>query len=336
MGDGDERLIALQAVADAVPGLVAIIDRAGKYQYNNQAFEEWFGAPRDQLRGRHIADVLGTSAFEVLEPYLQTALGGRPATFETTVPYRDGTRIVRGAYLPQVGQGGEVERVVAMVFDMTAHTRLQDALATAEVSARRNRFLAQAGEVLASSLQYEATLNAAVRLAIPELADWAGVDILDDAGTPRRLAIAATDPEAERLGWEMAQRYPTTAEDRAGVAKVLRTGQPELYAEITDQLLSAAARDEEHARILRGLAFRSALIVPLNARGRTFGALWFATTHSGRVYGLDDVELATRVAERAALAVDNARLYSAAIARGRAAGAGERARGHGPHSEDAP
>jgi PAS domain S-box-containing protein len=292
--------VRLVDVADDVPALVALIDAEGRYEFNNAVFEQWFGRPRHELRGRRLREVLGEAAFQTLRPHLAEALGGRASRFEAWITYReDVRRYVLGSYVPWRRPDGTVGGVVAFILDRT--------------EARGYRFLVEAGEVLASSVHYEATVAAAVRLAVPELADWSGVDLLE-GGELRRLAIAACEPDDERLGWELTRRYPVDLAEDEGIAKVLRTGQPLLYAKITDEVLQASAQDEEHLRILRALGFRSAIFAPLNARGRTLGVLWFATSRSRRQYGGFDLELAQRLAESAAVAVDNARLYEAARA----------------------
>jgi PAS domain S-box-containing protein len=169
------------------------------------------------------------------------------------------------------------------------------------------RFLADAGEVLNASLDYETTARELARLVVPRLADWCTVHVAEDGGL-RQIALAHVDPTRIEWAHEVQERYPPDAEAETGVANVIRTGRAELYEEITDEMLRAAARDEEHLELVRRLGLTSAMIVPLAARGRVFGALTFVS-ESARRYGREDLAQAEDVARRAALAVDNARLH---------------------------
>jgi len=179
----------------------------------------------------------------------------------------------------------------------------------AEAAERRASFLAEATTLLSSTLDYEKTLEAIAHAAVPWVADWCGVDIVGDDGGVRRLAVAHVDPAKIEWAREISVRYPYDPDAERGVPSVLRTGRAELFEEIPDELLVAVAKDEEHLRIMRGLGFSSVMIVPLMARGRTFGAITFVTAESGRRYGAGDLAFAEDLARRASLAVENARLY---------------------------
>jgi two-component system cell cycle sensor histidine kinase/response regulator CckA len=168
-------------------------------------------------------------------------------------------------------------------------------------------FLAEASQVLASSLDYRATLSAVARLAVPRLADWCAVDIVDSTGRHRRLAISHADPAKVDAVWAMSHRYAEVPDDP--VPRVIASGEPRLIPEIPDDLLRHFARDERHLEALRAFGLRSLLIVPLVARGRTLGAITFVMAESGRRYEAGDLLLGQDLARRSAMAVDNARLY---------------------------
>jgi signal transduction histidine kinase/PAS domain-containing protein len=180
-------------------------------------------------------------------------------------------------------------------------------------------YLARASETLSSSLDYETTLKELAQLVVPEFADWAAVDIVGDDGKVRQLAVAHVDPDKVRWAHELNRRYPPDPNARTGVYNVLRTGKPELYSEIPDEMLVAGTVDEEHLRISRELGLKSAIVVPLIARERTLGALTLVSAESGRRYRQADLDLAMELARRAALAVDNARLHKAELEARRAA-----------------
>jgi signal transduction histidine kinase len=182
----------------------------------------------------------------------------------------------------------------------------------AEAAREQLSFLSEVSEVLATSLDFRGTLSAAARLAVPRLADWCAVDIIDADGRLRRLAIAHTDPAKVDAVWAMSHRYREQDEDP--VPQVIRTARTQLIREIPDELLRRFARDEVHLEGLRAFGLRSLLIVPLTARGRTLGAITFVMAESGRHYGRADQLLGEDLARRAAIAVDNARLYREAEA----------------------
>jgi signal transduction histidine kinase/ActR/RegA family two-component response regulator len=171
----------------------------------------------------------------------------------------------------------------------------------------RSEFLARAGEALMASIDYQVTLAAVTRLAVPTLADWCTVDLLEPgAAVPRQVAVAHVDDDSVRFARELGQRYPPDWDAPTGAPKVIRTGKSELYAEIPQALLEGAARDEEHLRIIRELRLQSAMVVPLRLRSRTLGAITFIYADSGRRYAEDDLRFAEDFARRAAMAIENA------------------------------
>ena len=174
-------------------------------------------------------------------------------------------------------------------------------------------YVARASEVLGASLNYERTLSDLAHLVVPELADWCTVAIVTEDGSQRPVALAHIDPDKVRWAHELSQRYPPNPNAPTGSPNVIRTGKPELYAEISDEMLVASAIDAEHLRIIRELGIRSAIIVPLIAHERTLGALTLIAAESGRRYDEADLALAIELARRAAFAVDNARLHEAEL-----------------------
>ncbi len=179
----------------------------------------------------------------------------------------------------------------------------------AEAQATRVRFLADAAAELSSSLDYARTLRAVARLAVPEFADWCAIDLVEDDRL-HRLAVEHVDPAKRQLAVEIEQRYPAARDVPGGTWEVLRTGRSSLLAEITDDLLVAAARDEEHLRLMRDLQLRSALLVPLVARGEVLGVITWATAAAERRYDATDVAFAEDLARRCAVAIDNSVLHS--------------------------
>ena len=239
---------------------------------------------------------------------------------------------------PAFDENGELRYVVNIVHDITDHVAKQEELEqnatqleeittelettvdelkekTEEADAARQRaeyiadrqaFLAEAGRMLASTLDVEATLRMIVHLAVPRIADWATISLLDDKGQPRQLEVAHADPDKLRYALELQKRYPP---DPADTMRMVETGKSELYAEIPEELIARTARDETHLAILRRLNLRSAMVVPLKIRDTVLGVLTFVAAESGRRYGADDLEFAESLAARSSLAITNSRLY---------------------------
>ena len=297
----------LRELADGI----TVIDRDGRIVYANdtaarmcgfESAEELTSTPADEVLER----------FELLDenglPLDPSLLPGRLAFHgdetERLVRFRpratgeERWSLVRAT--PHFDEDGIVVMVVNVLRDVTQEQR----------TARRLRFLAQASELLASSLNYEATLARVARLAVPELADWCVVDVLDVEENVVRVAVVCADPEKESLARRLRESYPVRPKRPEGTSKVLRSGVPELTEIVTPEWLEAIAPDDEQLEILRSLGLRSNILVPLIARTRTLGVLTLATADSGRTYGADDLALAVDLARRAAVAVDNAGLYS--------------------------
>jgi hypothetical protein len=172
------------------------------------------------------------------------------------------------------------------------------------------RLLAEAAEVLSSSMDHRRTLEHVAALAVPHLADWCGVDVRDERGSIEQVAVAHADPDQVRWGRELRRRYPLDPEADNGVPRVLRTGESQLVQHIPDELLAASAVDPEHLALLRQVGMRSVLIVPLRAGTRVTGALTLVLTEAARRFTPSDVALAEELGRRAGAAVENARLFT--------------------------
>ena len=209
---------------------------------------------------------------------------------------------------------GDDDLVVAQELAHRAGLAVDNARLFRETRAREETttFLAAASAILGSSLDYETTLRSVANIVVPRFADWCAVDIVGRDGKIAQLAVAHVDPNKVALAREYNRRWPPDHSAATGVGSVVRTGKSELYADIPDEMLVAATRDAEHLRVARELGLRSALVVPLSARGRTLGALTLVWAESGRRYDQADVALMEELGRRAGAAVDNAILYDEA------------------------
>jgi signal transduction histidine kinase len=183
-----------------------------------------------------------------------------------------------------------------------------------DASRVRWAFLAEASRCLADSLEYESTLETVAGLALPLLGSWSIVDITEPDRSVRRLTIVHPDPEQQSIARELKEGWPPQRDDLIGVSAVARTGRSELRSQITDEFLVSVAPNEANLRRLRTLGMNSLMTVPMNARGRILGAITFIASAKGRRFTAADLSLAEDLANRCALAIDNARLHQAAHA----------------------
>jgi signal transduction histidine kinase len=170
------------------------------------------------------------------------------------------------------------------------------------------RFLAEVSEVLASSLDYETTLASIARLAVPRIADWCAVHVRREDGTIQQLVLTHVDPAKVELARELQRRYLDDPQVPYSVSNVIRTGKPELAPPFTGMPVSLV-NGSEASEVPPDPQLNSLMVVPLIAPAETFGAIMFVSAGSGRHYGPADLALAQDLAHRAALAVENARLY---------------------------
>ena len=292
------------AVLDATPDAIVLVDDEGAIRLANERAERLFGYARGELVGRP-SSLLLPSDVRVAPDVQRDASGLR----------RDGSRFAAEITVkPLFTEAGRL--FTAVVRDITdrqprdddrsERSRAETARLQAEEAGRRASFLAEASRVLAASLDYEATLRSVARVAIPYLADYVLVDVLEPRGRLRRLAAAHPDPIVEeRLA---GQNLPTPG-DGGALDSVIERGEPTLIRDVSDDWLAARGADAEHLGARSGTTPTSLMLVPLRARGRTLGVVSFALTNGKRRYTLADLTLAEDLAQRAALAADNARLY---------------------------
>jgi signal transduction histidine kinase len=177
---------------------------------------------------------------------------------------------------------------------------------------RRALFLAEISRTLFESLDYQRTLSNVARLAMPELGAWCVVDVIEKDSTVRRLAVFHPDPALQSVARELEASYPPHENDIIGAPRIMHMQEPELIPEVTDEILATASIDTRQLGLLRALGFCSYMIVPLKARGKLLGAITFIAAQEEQRYTPKDLLFAEDLAGRAAMAMDNARLYQEA------------------------
>jgi PAS domain S-box-containing protein len=289
-------------LAEAIPQIIWTARPDGFVDYYNRRWYEYTGMTTAQTEGwgwdvvLHPEDVARCA-----ERWRHSVETGE--VYEIECRFRragDGQfRWHLGRALPLRGDDGQIAKWFGACTDIDDRKHAEE----------QQRFLSEASAVLAASLDYEATLTTLAQLIVPRVADWCTVDMLTDDRTIQRLAVAHPDPAKVEQAWELNRLHPHDFYETEGVSKVIRTGRPELYRDISDDLLALVARDAGHLKILRELGLKSSMIVPLIAHNRVLGALTLMVAESGRRFDSADLGFVEDLAQRAALAVDNARLY---------------------------
>ena len=284
---------------------IFMLDPGGCVTTWNEGAERIEGYGEDEILGRHFSSFYAVEDVERGHPedVLRAALAEGRYVEEGLKVRQDGSTFWASAVITTLrDRKGNLKGFSMVVHDTTERKHTDDVL----------RFLAESGATLSSSLGYRDTLANVARLAVPTLADWCAVDVMEEDGSVERLAVEHSDPEKIALAYELQERYPSDPESTRGVRKVLKTGEPDMMAEIPEELLDEVAVDPEHQQIMSKLGLRSYMVVPMVARGRNHGVITLVSAESGRRYDKTDLRLAEELARRAALAVDNAKLYEEA------------------------
>jgi PAS domain S-box-containing protein len=313
------------AVFESALEAIITMGENGRIIEMNGAASEMFGYAREDAVGRELLELIIPPSLpeqhrQGLERYRRTRTGrifGR--RLELSGMRADGTEFPLELTVTNVDLPGSQRALfTGYVRDITDRRRAEDLQARVIESERAAReqvegaherlaFLAEASMLLSASLDPRKTLAKIAPLVVPRLADWCSIHVLDSEGAIQTVVVEHSDPQKRAVAREFQRRFPSRPEDAAGVGLAIRTGEPQLYPEITEEMLVDVP--EERRRTVRELGIRSAMIVPLQARGRALGAITFASSNPSRTFGTDDLELAQDLARRAALAFDNARLY---------------------------
>lgn len=305
------RVDELAQALDALPDAVTIQGPGGTVLYGNRAAARLAGESDGISR---------TSAAAYLERMVVTDETGAPLQPERMPAHR----LIAGATAEPVVVKSVDPRTGSVAWTRVQASPLRDAegrvrsavnviedITDVKRAEQRAAFLARAGVLLGATLDTTLTLQRTAQLVVPDLADWCTVELVTPQGGTELVAIAHADPEKLALGRELRRRYPPDLDRDTGLGGVLRTGEPQLYPDITPERLAAVAVDPEHLAMLERIGFSSALVVPLVSGLQIIGALTWVAAESRRRYRAEDLETAGQLAARAAVAVENARLHTA-------------------------
>jgi PAS domain S-box-containing protein len=310
--DDAQRL--LERTFGSAPVGLAVLDADLRYVHVNATLAAINGRRVDEHLDRHAQDVIA-------EPDAMAAIRrvrdrGEPLEIDISGRSRadpDADHHWVAFYFPLRGDDGAVVGVGSVVIDVTDRRRADAALRGSRDELRRRneqeRFLVEASRILAGSLDLATTLESVADLAVPEIADWCAVDLRDEQGRARNVALAHADPARLAIGRSLRQFASREAQSPLPIQRVIETGRYELYDAAGPELLQEAAADERDRGAWLSLDIRSVMILPMTARGRTIGAISFVVAESDRSFTEDDILFAERLAAQCALAVDNARLF---------------------------
>lgn len=293
-------------LSESVPAQVWTARPDGQLDHVNRQVLEYFDTTSDEMLGAGWQAVIHPLDLpHCLERWTASLTSGEPYEVEFRLRRADGEyrwHIARARALR--GRDGEIVRWFGTNTDIDDQKR----------TGQSQRFIIEASNLLAASLDYETTLASVARLAVPHIADWCTVDLIDpsDPEQLRRVTVAHVDPSKVALAHELHRRYPVDMQARTGIPQVLRTGKAELIPEIEDWMLVAGCKDAEQLRLARELGLTSSMCVPLKARGRLLGAISLVAAEPGRHFDAADLRVAESLALRCAVAIDNATLLSQA------------------------
>lgn len=313
-------------VAIAADAIVTVNESHRIILFNNGA-QTIFGYSPEEALGQHL-DILIPERFRPTHSRQVEAFASGPVAARQMGERREiyGRR-KGGELFPAEASISKIEVAgrrffTAVLRDITERKRAEEERAQllereraareqAEAAERRARFLAEAGEILNASLDYQSTLSALARLVVPRLADVVLVDVLDDDGTLRRLEVVHADPARQQRARELV-RFPLDRARSYLTRDVIETGRSVLMDRVPESVIAGWSQSPDHRRLLESLGVASFLGVALRAHGRTLGALGLGRLASSLPFDGSDLALAEEIARRATLAVDNAQLYRTA------------------------
>jgi PAS domain S-box-containing protein len=291
-----------RAIENSMAAGVAVVDASGRQTYVNRAFAEMVGWTEAELVGRTPPFVYWAPEDDTnIQAAFAEVIAGKtnPAGYELRFRRRDDRRFDALILISPFDQAGGARGFLASVYDITERKSAE----------RTSRFLAEAGEILGRTLEYEDTLRAISALVVPRFADWCFIDLVEADGGFRRIAVAhPAGPAHEAIARRLRRAYaPKSAAH--GVSQTFARGATTLTNDVSDDMLAAVSRDEDHREALLSMGIRCFVSVPMTSRGTIFGVITFLGTELRTRFEPGDVALAEELARRAALAVDNARLY---------------------------
>ncbi len=298
-------LVTLESIGDAV----IATDITGRIVYMNEVAQNITGWKRREAQGKKLAKI-----FNIINEQTRTSI-------ENPVDkvLEDGKMVVlakhtllitkQGNYVPVDDSAAPIRDRdnqivgVIMVFRDVTEKKKQDAA---------NDFMTEASKLLSSSLDYETSLKSIAQSAVPQIADWCMIHLLDEKGVAQMVTITHTDSKKIRWVKKLQKDYPYNFDSRSGVQNVIHTAKPQFHPVITDFILKKGTRDSTHFKLLKKMELQSMMIVPIILQNKGVGAITFISAESKKRYDEADLKMAEELAARASLAIENSHLYKSA------------------------
>jgi PAS domain S-box-containing protein len=297
----DEGRALFQRVIESMSEGLFLLDTSGRIVRVNHSAARLLQEDEAALAGRTLSDCCGVDGIPSTPwELLERAPDGTVQNVDVEIRAPRGAPVAVSVSCGLVrDHRGKITGVLAVFRDITERKRAEEAL----------RFLADASRVLASSLDLPTVLRNLARVAVPRLADWCTIDVVGGTGRVEPFAAAHADPAKEPLVHDLRNRFPLPPDAPVGYPYVLRVGEPILVPEFTERHLAALGLGPEHTRVVGELGVASHMCVPVITRGRTIGAITLNRAAGRPGYTAADLRLAQDLADRAGVAVENARLY---------------------------
>jgi PAS domain S-box-containing protein len=314
----------VESVLQNIPNMIFVKDAENlKFVRFNKAGEELLGIRKEDLIGKSDYDLFPPEQAKAFQAKDREVLSGRQVVeiFEEPISTKDkGVRILHTKKIPVYGDNGQPRYLMGIseditdrkIFEQKSMELIQAKIEkeTSDNAMTRLNFLAQASALLGSSLDLESILKSITHLAVPTIADWCAVSLVQPDGSLKQIAVAHKDPEKVKWAWELQKKYPPDPNSKTGVAEVVRSAKSLLIEHVSAEAVRASARNEEHLKIIESLGLTSYLAVAIRTRGHVLGALTLvATAESGRAFNESDLRLAEDLSYRAGVAIENSQLY---------------------------
>jgi PAS domain S-box-containing protein len=297
---------SLDAIIDNIPLMLFLKESESlRFVRFNRAGEDLLGWPRQGMIGRNDYDLWSqTQADFFVQKDRETLNSGTIVDIpeEPIQTRHQGVRLLHTKKVPILDAKGRPMYLLGISEDITERRRRE----------QEQQFLAEASVMLSASIDYEATLATVAQLVVQHIADWCVVDVMDEHGRLSRLKVASADPGQAALR-AVLEQMPPSRDLPHFVRSVSEGGRPVLVEHVTSEWLESFAQTPEHLQAIQATGVTSLLAVPLVMRGRPLGVLVFGSSTPSRVYGPRDLRLAEALADRAAVALEHARLYRAAV-----------------------
>ncbi|WPU63854.1 hybrid sensor histidine kinase/response regulator [Peredibacter starrii] len=294
-----ENLRRYQYLADSIPQIVFRLLPNGEYEYFNKVWYEYTGLSAEKSEGLAWKDVIHPDDLQELMNLFRD--GTDALVTECRILNHKGefrwhlVRIQAERYF----NPKEISSWLGTATDIEDRKREEE----------MQKFLANAGELLVSTLDYRLTLQSITKLAVPYLADWCAFDIVGENGQLENLVITHKDPQKQQIAVKLHDKYLCRADSEVGAAKVIKTGQYIVFNDIDQELIQNTSIDEEQKQLSTELAATAALVVPLKLHGKVLGALTFAVSGNRMIYDQYFIDTAEELAKRVSLAFENSKLY---------------------------